>query len=130
MDTENKCCRLIYFYRDMREYAKVIRHVHGDIKVYDNTGEGELVHGWIMDDDTFPCTELRDGGCGFQLDGKRKPARCVDFPNSKGELDEKIGYVSDGTGTCSLIPERDGTFSGTCNGCGSLVPPLYPPRGT
>lgn len=103
---KNKCCRLVYVLPPDR--IETIRKVYPDIAIFDNTGEDEPKHGWLMNEPTIPCDQLTPDGCRFDLEGKEKPERCKNFPTSKSELN----LIK----TCSYS-FKDGIRIGKCNGC-------------
>lgn len=104
--TPHKCCRLVYLLS--REKIEAVFKVHGDIDYWDNPGENEPPHGWLMKELTIPCNQLTPDGCRFDLEGKQKPERCRNFPTSTEEL-----YLIN---TCSYS-FKDGVRTGKCSGC-------------
>lgn len=105
--TLHKCCKLVYLFS--KEKIADIFKVHGDIDYWDNTGENEPKHGWLMKEPTIPCDHLTPSGCKFVLDGEEKPERCQNFPTSPTELH----LIK----TCGFRFDEKGRRSGTCHRC-------------
>lgn len=104
--TSDKCCRLVYLLS--KEKIADVFKVHGDIDYWDNPGENEPKHGWLMKEPTIPCDQLTPDGCRFVLEGKEKPLRCQVFPTYPDEL--KL------IKTCGFR-FVDGKRVGKCNRC-------------